>query len=120
MTKQQARQLEEGQKLAEAVEAIYAAYPKKVARPAGEKAIQKAIKGGADPVELLKLTQRYARIREAEGQKGKRYTLNPATWYNQRRYEDDPSTWGNAPEPEPENEDDDDATDGRIKEPWEY
>jgi hypothetical protein len=69
---------------------IYDAYPKKVGRPAALKAIARAIKKGADPARLLELTQKYAAaVKDTDPQ----FIPHPATWFNQERFNDDPSTW---------------------------
>lgn len=82
---------------AEVAEAIYDAYPKKVAKPDAIPKILKALAApplGMDaatwPDELLAITARYAALRSGEE---KQFTPNPATWFNQRRFEDDPATW---------------------------
>jgi len=67
---------------------IYGEYPLKVARPAALRAITKALRK-VPFSELLERTRAYAR---AVG-KGSPFTPNPATWFNQERYNDDPETW---------------------------
>jgi hypothetical protein len=69
------------------VEEIYAAYPRKVARPAALKAIRKALKTIL-PGKLLALTKQYATVCS-----GDEFTPYPATWFNQERFNDDPATW---------------------------
>lgn len=69
-------------------EFIYAAYPKKVGRPTALKAIQKAIsKFGASL--LLERTKAFALARAGDLE----FVPHPATWFNQERFNDDPSTW---------------------------
>lgn len=70
-------------------EDIFKAYPKKVAKPAALKAIQKAIKAGADPAFLLERTKLFG---QTYG-KDLSFCPYPATWYNQERFNDDPGTW---------------------------
>lgn len=70
-------------------EDIYAAYPRKVARPVAIKAIKKAMRS-TDPSFLLEQTQKYAKARIGEDPN---FTPHPSTWFNQERYNDDPSTW---------------------------
>ena len=67
---------------------IYKAYPRKVAKPAALRAIEKAmmIRPAA---ELLKLTVAFA----ATQIKNDPFTPHPATWFNQQRFADDPETW---------------------------
>ena len=76
------------------IDQIYQAYPRKVARSAALRAIEKAIKM-QEPDEaawdwLLKQTQTFAR--SPAGNNGN-YTPHPATWFNQQRYLDDPKEW---------------------------
>lgn len=77
---------------ADDVEKIYKAYPRKVAKVQGKKAIAKAIKSGVDPNELLVLTKAYASTNPTGGAKAterENFCPYPATWFNQRRFEDD-------------------------------
>ena len=70
------------------VETIYAAYPKKVGRPAAYRAIKRAL-GKKDFEFLLNSTRLFAETCNAPIQ----YIPNPATWFNDERYLDDPQTW---------------------------
>ena len=71
-------------------ERIYAAYPKKVGKAAAVKSIEKALKSGVPSEQLLVATEQFARaVQGADMQ----YVPNPATWYNQARWEDDPALW---------------------------
>ena len=71
-------------------ERIYAAYPKKVGKAAAVKSIEKALKSGVSSEQLLSATEQFARaVQGADMQ----YVPNPATWYNQARWEDDPALW---------------------------
>lgn len=74
-------------------QAIYDAYPKKVGRPAALQKIARAIRKGADPARLLELTQKYA---EAVKGTDPQFIPHPATWFNQERFNDDPTTWKRA------------------------
>lgn len=70
-------------------EEIYNAYPRKVGRPNALKAIRRALiekRGEA----LLEATKRFSE--ERRGQDAT-FTPHPATWFGQKRYEDDPATW---------------------------
>lgn len=69
---------------------IYAAYPLKVARPKALIAIAKACQKIAHG-ELLAKTIAFARAWEKNGDL--MFCPQPATWFNQERYMDDPSTW---------------------------
>lgn len=68
---------------------VYLAYPKKVAKPDALKAIVKALK--LLPFEELRnRTKDYARAVEGMDPQ---FIPYPATWFNDQRYNDDPSTW---------------------------
>lgn len=69
-------------------EQIYEQYPLKVGKPAALRAISKAMQK-TDPKKILELTLEYAKRRNGETE----FTPMPATWFNQERYNDDPSTW---------------------------
>jgi hypothetical protein len=72
---------------------IYAAYPKKVGRAAAIKAIKAAIKAGVDPARLHERTKAYAAAVAKWPAEDRAYIPNPATWYNQGRWDDDPAAW---------------------------
>jgi hypothetical protein len=72
-------------------EKIYEAYPLKVGKPAALKSITKAMQK-VDPKSLLALTQAYATRRGGDLS----FTPHPSTWFNQERFNDDPSTWDRA------------------------
>jgi hypothetical protein len=73
------------------IDAIWAAYPRKVGKPAAIPKIRAAINEvGFDS--LLLIVNQYAETRIGEPEK---FTPHPATWFNQKRYNDDPSTWAN-------------------------
>lgn len=69
-------------------EDIYEAYPLKVGRPAAVRSIRKAMMRHS-PRHLLERTKAFAAIRG----KNAEFTPHPATWFNQERFNDDPSTW---------------------------
>ena len=71
---------------------IYAAYPRKVAKPAALKAITNAF-ASVPSDELLAKTQAYAEAVAKWSDKDREFIPHPATWFNQERYNDDPSTW---------------------------
>ncbi|HYE21444.1 MAG TPA: hypothetical protein VEA69_23555 [Tepidisphaeraceae bacterium] len=95
-------------------EEIYQAYPKHTAKADALKAIAKAVKivtrreGMTDPrAWLLARVRTYAAARTAAyaadpGEK--KYTPDPATWFNRGRYDDDDGEW-TAPPPKPRNGD---------------
>jgi hypothetical protein len=70
------------------VEEIYAAYPRRVGKPAALRAIRRALR--AHPADfLLKQTQLFARTYNGEPQ----FIPFPSTWFSQERFNDDPATW---------------------------
>ena len=70
-------------------ESIYQEYPRKVSKPAGIKAIKNALK--THPAEyLLEKVKAYS---AATGWKDRQFIPHPATWFNGRRWEDDPAEW---------------------------
>ena len=76
------------QQISDAAEEIYAAYPKKAAKPLARRAIQRALKKHPAAY-LLERTRRYAAVYQGDPQ----YIPNPATWFNQERFLDDETTW---------------------------
>ena len=74
-------------------ESVYEAYPRKVGRPVALRAILKALTT-TDHETLLRATVAYAEARRGQDQQ---FTPMPATWFNQQRYLDEPSTWTNSP-----------------------
>lgn len=72
-------------------EEIYAAYPRKAAKPHAVAAILKASEKVSFEY-LLDKTRLYAKAREGKPD----FTPYPATWFNRERFNDDPSTWGSA------------------------
>lgn len=75
------------------VESIYQAYPRKIGRGDAVKAIKKALQSIDDetPVKsLLAIVRSYAR--SPAGNNGS-FTPHPATWFNAKRYLDDPGEW---------------------------
>lgn len=69
-------------------EEIYCAYPRKVAKPEALKAIRTAL--SKIPFDdLLQKTKAFATARNGDVA----FCPHPATWFNQERYNDDPSTW---------------------------
>jgi len=83
------------------VREIYAAYPRHVGRAAAFRAIERALmrlrdRGIPNPHQwLLQRVERFART--PKGQSGQ-YCPYPATWFNQGRYDDDPTEWGDVEE----------------------
>ena len=74
-------------------EGVYAEYPRKVGKPAALRSIQKAIDGfGGDKV--LQATKRFAAKWKTVPVSEMAFCPHPATWFNQERFNDDPSTWG--------------------------
>jgi len=73
-------------------ESIYAAYPRKVAKPAALRAITSALKT-TSAADLLAKTTAYAEAVASWPDADAKFVPHPATWYNQQRYLDDPSEW---------------------------
>ena len=72
-------------------EEIYAAYPKKVGKPAALRAIRRAL--GKRPFDfLLERTRLYAQTYNGPPE----FIPNPSTFFSQERFEDDPATWQRA------------------------
>ena len=92
---------------------IYSLYPKKVGRPKAIAAILKALR--SEPFEDLRTaTSRYAAAWKDALPEERQFCPHPATWFNQERYLDDPTTWkrsngtapaarGRAPQENPRN-----------------
>ncbi len=77
---------------AKTVNAIYQEYPKKAGKGAALKSIEKAL-GKVDFDLLLSKTKEFAAAVGKWPVDRKSFIPNPATWYNQERWDDDPSTW---------------------------
>jgi hypothetical protein len=93
-TKQEMEQEMEKEKAnADAGEAIYSAYPRKVAPVDALKAIAKAIAKGKTPAHLLERTTAYAAATALWPEDELRFIPHPATWFNGGRYDDDPKSW---------------------------
>jgi hypothetical protein len=70
-------------------EEIYSHYPKKAGKKAAIKSIENALKI-ITPEDLLPIVETYGR---KTAWMDKQYIPNPATWFNQERWEDDQSLW---------------------------
>lgn len=88
----------EKKKGAQAVE-IYEAYPRKVARDAALKAIEKRLDQGMDAQELLDATCAYAAATQRWEVGDRQFIPHPATWFNAGGFADDQREWnrGGAP-----------------------
>lgn len=88
---------------------LYAAYPRKVGKAAALKAIAKALKSA--PLEKVEAAvNRFKFSTDRWKRTDREFIPHPATWFNEARWEDDPSEWERggppraaqpAPEPEP-------------------
>jgi hypothetical protein len=76
----------------EAVEAIYALYPRKVGKPAALKAIARAL-GKSTPTKLREATEAFAELWEGVPASRMIFVPHPATWFSESRFDDDPATW---------------------------
>lgn len=80
------------------IEAIYKAYPRKVAPQAAKKAIAKALdQPDVTFGSLLEAVEEYARSRVGKDQK---FTPHPATWFNRGSYHDDREDWHRSDKPD--------------------
>ena len=85
---------------------IYDLYPRKVGRTAALRAIERLLaKGTVPPEDLLVTVRNYAKATATWEAGDRTYIPNPATWFNQGRYDDDPREWlrgpiNDAPTPE--------------------
>ena len=77
-----------GPELEQQAEEIYKIYPKKVGKPDAIQAIKKAIKK-CDFNHIFEKTKLYAKEYNGE----RRYIPHPSKFFNQERYNDDPSLW---------------------------
>lgn len=68
---------------------IYKLYPRKVAKPAAIKSIEKALKG----IAFVELKKRVAQLALMWDNADTSFMPHAATWFNQERFNDDPSTW---------------------------
>jgi hypothetical protein len=80
----------------EQAEEIYKLYPRRVGKPAAMRAIQRALKG----IPFVELKRRVAQLAVMWDNADKNFIANPATWFNQERFNDDPSTWMPRKQPE--------------------
>ena len=75
-------------------EAIYLLYPRKQGRKKALSAITKALKtAGLTELELQAKVREFAAAVSRWPDDQKQFIPMPATWFNQGRWEDDPSTW---------------------------
>lgn len=72
----------------EEMENIYKAYPRRVAKKAALAAIKRAC-ANIKPSVLLERTIAFAKTQPLNHE----YTPHPATWFNQERFNDDPTSW---------------------------
>lgn len=84
----EAESREDKDTLGDWAERIYQAYPLKVGKPSALKAIRKVI-SIEDAEMVLRRVESFAKARPP----GTPFTPHPATWFNGRRWEDDPATW---------------------------
>jgi hypothetical protein len=79
-------------------ERIYAEYPNKVGKPDALRAIERCLKNYSADF-LLERTVAFAKARRGDVS----FCPHPSTWFNQERFNDDPSTWtpktGDEPKP---------------------
>jgi len=71
------------------IEAIYQKYPRHVGKRVAHKAIEKALKHIGYPDLLAAVTEYAAAVSGSD----KKFVPHPATWFNNRRWEDDREEW---------------------------
>lgn len=71
---------------------IYEAYPRKCGKPAALTKIRKALK----TVSFDRLLERTKAFAQAVAGSDPQFIPHPSTWFNQERYNDDPTTWTRA------------------------
>jgi hypothetical protein len=74
-------------------ETIYQEYPRKVSKPEAIAAIKKALK----TISAEKLLEKVKTYASAIGWQERQFIPHPATWFNKRRWEDDPAEWVQPP-----------------------
>lgn len=85
--------LETGKRiLAAGAAEIYAAYPRKAAKPAALRAIVRALKREKFDY-LLERTKAFAKAWNGASEVKRHFIPHPATWFNQERYNDSPKEW---------------------------
>ena len=67
---------------------FWEAYPKKAGKGGAERAWNEAVKD-TEPEQIITAAKNFAKSEKAKG----KFCPNPATWLNDRRWEDDPTTW---------------------------
>lgn len=81
---------------------IYNAYPRKVGKGAAIKAIAKAVRG--QPIReqrrILVATRAFAHAVAHWPERDRKYIPHPSTWFNQLRFDDDPSEWDRGGSPD--------------------
>ncbi len=75
------------------LEAIYQAYPRRIAKTNALAAIRKVVASGISADLLLEKTQQFAAATAKWGEGDKKFIPHPATWFNRGSYDDDPKTW---------------------------
>ena len=75
------------------LDAIYAAYPRKIGKANALKAIAKAIQSGKSRAWLLDAVKNYAAATATWPAEDKQYIPHPTTWFNRASYDDDPKEW---------------------------
>lgn len=76
------------------IQQLYQAYPRREGKGAALKAIEKALQAAGIPFEQL--LERVKKFASSPAGNAGRFVPHPATWFNQRRFEDDPKEWSRA------------------------
>lgn len=83
---------------AQIVEAIYDAYPKKAAKQDALRAIEKALRSVSEAT-LLEAVTAYSQATATWAPDERQFIPNPATWFNDGRWDDDRATWASRSKP---------------------
>lgn len=78
--------------LEKSITEIFQSYPRRVGKPAAIRAIRRAMKK-TTPETLLAATRSFAAAWQGATAEELRFCPHPSTWFNQERFNDDPSTW---------------------------
>ena len=81
----------EGSSISEHFSTFWQLYPRRVGKLSAQRAFDKAVETGADPIAIIEGAQRYAEERAGEPE---RFTKHPTTWLNGHHWEDEPAIHG--------------------------
>lgn len=90
--KEEDRTIQEKETPAITAEMIYEAYPRKEAKKAALKAIERAM-AERDHTVLLAATKAFASATDRWPMQDRQFIPHPATWFNRGSFDDDPANW---------------------------